>query len=607
MAYIGLSFLFLQAEKSDKMKHSANKVFVAFLVLTILFSSCRNTGKQSITILETTDIHGVILPYDFIEKENLNASLANSASYIKLLRSKGEPVFLLDNGDNLQGQPEVYYYNFIDTVSPHFLSEAMNWLGYDACTAGNHDIETGHAVYDRLAMEYKFPLLAANAIDKKSGEPYFTPFVILEKKNIRIAVLGLITPSVPTWLPEELYSGIEFRDMVETARLWMPEIKRQKPDLIIGLFHSGWDKDEKGSGQNDLMIENETAAVAYNVPGFDIIFCGHDHRLANEKFVNVNGDTILILNGGSKSQDIAQADVTFSRKKIFGQKRKNISGKMIDVSEYSPDKEFIDKFRVQDETIRNYVNKVIGFSSETISSRDSYFGSSAFVDMIHTMQMEITGADISFAAPLSFDVSISKGPITVGDMFKLYRFDNMLSTMNLTGEEIRKYLEYSYSEWLNTMKNTNDYLLKYRLDQNGKPLLTGNKIWLKNQPYNFDSAAGIKYTVDASKPEGQRVKIVSLSDGRRFDEQLTYKVAINSYRANGGGGHLLKGAGIKSDELRSRIVSSTDRDLRYYLMKSIEAKKTISPVPLNNWKIIPEKWVEAATEREYALLFGVAK
>ena len=192
-------------------------------------------------------------------------------------------------------------------------------------------------------------------------------------------------------------------------------------------------------------------------------------------------------------------------------------------------------------------------------------------------------------------------------MFKLYRFENMLSTMNLTGEEIRKYLEYSYSEWLNTMKNANDYLLKYRLGQDGKPLLTGNKIWLKNQPYNFDSAAGIKYIVDASKPDGQRVKIVSLSDGRRFDEQQTYKVAINSYRANGGGGHLVKGAGIKSDELRSRIVSSTDRDLRYYLMKSIEAKKTISPAPLNNWKIIPEKWVEAAAAREYVLLFGVAK
>jgi 2',3'-cyclic-nucleotide 2'-phosphodiesterase/3'-nucleotidase len=168
------------------MKYKSIRIFSAFLLMLMIFSSCGNIEKQSITILATTDLHGVILPYDFIEKEDLDASLASSASYIRLLRSKENALFLLDNGDNLQGQPEVYYYNFIDTVAPHFLAEAMNWLGYDACTAGNHDIEAGHAVYDRLSKEYNFPLLAANAVDLKSGKSYFTPFVILEKNNIRI-------------------------------------------------------------------------------------------------------------------------------------------------------------------------------------------------------------------------------------------------------------------------------------------------------------------------------------------------------------------------------------------------------------------------------------
>ncbi len=279
------------------------------LMLLLLFSSCGKNGKQSIIILETTDLHGVILPYDYIEKKPLEASLAHSASYIKSLRNSGKSVFLLDNGDNLQGQPAAYYYNFIDTVSPHFLAEAMNWLGFDASTMGNHDIEAGHSVYDRLANEYNFPLLAANAVDKISGKPYFTPYVILEKNKIRIAVMGLITPEVPTWLPEKLYKGIEFRDMVETARLWMPEILNQKPDLVVGLFHSGWDRER--AGNNESMDENGSAAVAFNVPGFDIIFCGHDHRLASEKFANANGDSVLILNGGSRSANIAQASVTF--------------------------------------------------------------------------------------------------------------------------------------------------------------------------------------------------------------------------------------------------------------------------------------------------------
>ncbi|HEY5470833.1 MAG TPA: bifunctional UDP-sugar hydrolase/5'-nucleotidase [Bacteroidales bacterium] len=577
------------------------------LLFILLLVSCSGTGKKSISIFETTDIHGVILPYDFIEKEKLNASLASSFTYIKKIRLEKDATILLDDGDNLQGQPEVYYYNFIDTVSPHFLAEVFNYMAYDASTVGNHDVEAGHAVYDRLVKEYNFPLLAANAVDIKTGNPYFKPYTIIIKDGIKIAVLGLVTPAIPTWLPPELYAGIEFRDMVETAKLWMPVILKEKPDLIVGLFHSGWNKTETGMQKSNISNENGSAAVAYNVPGFDIIFNGHDHKVANEKFVNSAGDTVLILNGGSRSEKLAQADITFSSKKVKGKLQRKISGKIVNVADFKPDPEFIEKFTPQNEKVNEYVNRVIGNSAVTISSRDAYFGSSAFIDMIHTIQLEITGANFSFAAPLSFDVEISKGPITVGDMFKLYRFENMLYTMRLSGEEIHKYLEFSYGEWLNTMKGPGDQLLKFRTGKDGKPVLTNGKAWLKNQSYNFDSAAGIEYTVDVSKPEGSRVVIKGCSDGRPFENNKMYKVAVNSYRGNGGGGLLTEGAGLSKEELRSRLLSSTDRDLRYYILKSIELKKTVNPEPLNNWKIIPEKWVAAVKSKEYALLFGTGK
>jgi 5''-nucleotidase/2'',3''-cyclic phosphodiesterase and related esterases len=480
-------------------------------------------------------------------------------------------------------------------------------MGYDAGTVGNHDIEAGHAVYDRLVKEYMFPLLAANAVDIKTGNPYFKPYMIIEKDGVKIAVFGLVTPAIPNWLPQELYSGIEFKDMVETARKWMPVILNEKPDLVVGLFHSGWDRSDGKLQHTSNLNENGSAAVAYNVPGFDIIFNGHDHKVANEKFMNSAGDTVLILNGGSRSEKLAEADITFNPKKILGKRRMKISGQIINVADFKPDPEFITRFTPQYEIIDEYVKRVIGSSSSTITSRDAYFGPSAFVDMIHTIQLEITGADISFAAPLSFDVQINKGPITVGDMFKLYRFENMLYTMSLSGDEVQKYLEYSYSEWLNTMKGPTDLLLKFRTAKDGKPTLTNNKAWLKNQSYNFDSAAGINYTVDVSKPEGARIEIKGFTDGRPFEKNKMYKVAVNSYRGNGGGGHFTEGAGIPKDELRKRLISSTDRDLRYYLLKSIEAKRTINPVPLNNWKIIPEKWVKTAITSEYDLLFGINK
>ena len=579
------------------------KFHSCLLILAIFVASCSGNAEQRVVILETTDVHGVILPYDFIEKKELKTSLASVYTYAKRTREENKTMLLLDAGDNLQGQPSVYYYNFIDTVSPHINAEAMNFMGYDACTAGNHDIEAGHSVYDRLVKEYSFPVLAANAVDKITGEPYFKPFSIIKRNGLKIAIFGLITPAVPEWLPPELYSGIEFRDMVETAEFWMPVIQKERPDLIIGLFHSGWDEREMTSG-NNRQYESGSATVAKKVPGFDIIFNGHDHNLVNSKVVNSSGDTVLILDGGSRSENIARADILFTSGKTKGQKLKFLKGQIINTENFPPDPGFISKFAVQQGLISAYVDKVVATSRNDISSRDAYFGPSAFVDMIHEIQLDITGADVSFAAPLSFDVKISSGPVTVSDMFKLYRFENMLYTISMTGNEIRKYLEYSYSGWLNTMKGPDDMLLKFRLDKDGKPNLVNGRAWLQNQPYNFDSAEGIDYMVDVSKPEGHRIIIKSLSNGSPFEMDKTYRVAVNSYRGSGGGGHLTAGAGIGSHELAGRLITSTDKDFRYYILKYLETKKYIDPKPVNTWKIIPEDWAAKAEEREYKLLFG---
>jgi 2',3'-cyclic-nucleotide 2'-phosphodiesterase/3'-nucleotidase len=539
------------------------------------------------------------LPYDYVEKKELNASLASVYSYVKQLRSEDKSVILLDDGDNLQGQPEVYYYNFVDTVSPHLLSEAFNFMKYDAVTVGNHDVETGHDVYDRLRRSYEFPMLAANAVDSKTGEPYFKPYCIIKRNSLKIAVLGLVTQTINNTLPSELYTGIEFRDLEETARKWMPVIRNENPDLIIGLFHTGYDNPYSDKGRQEYREEGGAESIAVNVPGFDIIFTGHDHKAANEKIANSEGDSVLILNAGSRSLNIARADISIERKS-----HKNIKGSLLKTGDFKPDKEFTEKFSDNHKTVLSYVNEVIGNSDETISSRDAYFGSSAFVDMIHRLQLELTKADVSFAAPLSFDVEISKGPVTVGDMFKLYRFENMLYTITMTGEEIRKYLEFSYDGWFNTMKGPEDPLLKLRTDKTGKVIITDGKAWLKNPAYNFDSAAGIEYTVDVSKPKGSRITITKMSDGGEFIPGKKYTVAVNSYRANGGGGHFTEGVGITKEDLLSRKIRSTDRDLRFYMIDAIRKMKNIQPEPMNNWKLIPVDITEKAVEKEYELLFG---
>jgi len=579
------------------------KAFCCLTAGVILLTSCADERNSTLLILQTTDIHGAILPYDYVENEKSAASLASVSTYIGRERGKKPDIILLDNGDILQGSPSVYYYNFIDTVSPHLVAEAMNYLEYDAATIGNHDIEAGHPVYDRLLNEYHFPVLGANAISKSTGEPYFMPYTIINKNGVKVAVLGLVTPMIPDWLPPELYSGIEFADMLETAEKWMARIQKEKPDIIAGLFHSGWDKSKLKSSGTVPLEENGSATIAYNIHGFDIIFTGHDHNIVNEKIVNKYGDTVLILNSGSRAEKIGLAEISLSE----GRKKKKVTGEIVNTRDYKPDKLYTEKFEKYHSNISKYVKKVIGISEKNISSRESYFGPSAFIDFIHTVQLKLTGADVSFAAPLSFDVQISEGPVTISDMFKLYRYENMLYTMELTGEEIIKYLEYSCSLWFNTMKGPEDRLLRFRTARDGNPVLINGRPMLLNAPYNFDSAAGIDYTVDVSKPVGKRIWISSMSDGQPFSPRKRYRVALNSYRGNGGGGHLTAGAGIKKPELRERLLASTDKDLRYYIIRSIESQNRFSPAPLNNWDLKPSKWVEKAAGREFQQLFGKTK
>lgn len=570
------------------------QLFALAALVAAMALSC--TGSRgSLEIYATTDLHGMLLPFDNTEGEETDHSLANLASVVE---SKGnENIILLDNGDILQGDPLAYYYNFIDTASTHVIADILNHLGYDAASVGNHDIEAGHPVYDRVRSEYNFPMLAANAVDINTGEPYFRPYTVIRKKGLKVVVFGLITPSVPRWLPESLYRGIRFENMVSTARKWMPAIQAEAPDLVVGLFHSGMG-DESDRGDD----ENSTLAVAMNVPGFDVIFCGHDHRQDVKEVTDTEGNKVLVLDGGSRAEAVMNVTVTME-KNTEGRRKPAVSGKIIQMNTLPVSEDFLKRYSESSAKVKEYTSEIIGRSTATVTTRDAYFGPSAFVDLIHLMQLDLTGAQISLAAPLSFDQSIAEGDLRIRDMYRLYRFENFLYTVNMTGGEIDRHLEHSAGQWFRTMANSNDYMLNYRMDDNSTPVIVNGTARLRNPSYNFDSAMGIRYTVDLSKPQGARVNITALDDGTPFSYSDSYTVAVNSYRANGGGGHF-PAAGITSKELEGRIVSATERDLRYYMTEWIREKGTISPVPMSQWKLVPEAWAAGAEKRERKLLFG---
>ncbi|MBQ9559379.1 MAG: 5'-nucleotidase C-terminal domain-containing protein [Bacteroidaceae bacterium] len=551
--------------------------------------------------IHTSDVHGSLFSYDYLRKKVVSGGLSAIYGYTLELRQQyGDRLILTDGGDCLQGQPTAYYYNFVDTVSSHLVADAMNMVGYDCGAMGNHDIETGHAVYDRWVKECKFPVLGANVIDIRRDEPYLQPYLILYKDGVKIAILGMLTPGIPNWLPEQLWAGLRIDDIVESARQWVRVIQeREHPDLMVGLFHSGYSGGIINVAEDgeSLIYENAVKLVAEQVPGFDLICYGHDHQPAVYNLKNTLGQPVVAVGPTSQGKRVAEIDIflTMEEGRVIGKK---IEAKTPLVEDNSYVRHFESAFARQRQTLKDWVDQPIGTLTSSLYERDAFFGPSEFVDLIHQMQLDLTGADVSFAAPLSFDARLQAGTIRVSDMFALYKYENFLYTMRLTGREIKGFLEMSYALWTNQMKGPDDHIML--LDS---ILDNGRRQGLKNLSYNMDSAAGILYTVDVSKPEGQRIVIESLADGTPFDLDREYKVAVNSYRGNGGGELLTRGAGIPQRELKNRILTSTEQDLRFYLMQRIIEQKTITPAKLNHWRFVPDEWAPAALERDRKILF----
>ncbi len=626
------------------MKRKYLLPLIAIVILAFTAAGCISGPKAIysekplvITIIETSDTHGAYFPYDFKTDKPKATNLSQAATLIKQERAKaGAQVLLLDGGDNLQGQPIIYYYNFVADKEPSVFSQMMNELSYDVIGVGNHDIETGHPVYDKVNNELNAKFITANLVDEKTKAPYFAPYKIVMRDGVKIAVLGLTTPGFRKNFPTILYSGIEIQDMLDTAKKWVPIImEKEKPDLLVGLFHAGVDYTYgKGEGYDTPLNENAAQIIAEKVAGFDMIFVGHDHQgwegqgydpvtKAKKDVIGPNGKIVPIFGALDDARKIVIATVEMQWNKDTKAWSKKIAGKLVSTEGVTPDEAFVKKFDKQFQDAKVWVSRPIGKVDGVMKGRDSLFGDSAFVDMVHFLQLELTKdpanklkpAQISFCAPLDVNAVVPSSPdgtVYVRDMFSLYRYENWMYTMDLTGKQIKGFMEISYGDWFNTMKSADDNLIAFKIGTDGKIVFDtrSNLPATKVATYNYDSIAGVKYTVDVSKPVGERIAILSMDDGSAFDLAKTYSVAINSYRAMGGGGILERGAGISAADLLNMkyVTSATTRDLRIYLTQWFERQKGAIPAKSdNNWSIIPADWAAAGRTRDYDLMFPPKK
>ncbi len=590
-------YIMMMYKEINYVMYMKKALFPLLAAITLLSSCCGpKDGEYTFRLLTTNDIHGRYFDSLYVS-DRTSPALTNIAWYADSLRTAdgAENIILLDAGDCLQGDNAAYYFNYVDTTSKHIFARMVEHIGYDAVIVGNHDIETGHPVYDRIKETMDVPFLAANAIRTDNGKPYFREYVTLKRHGLNITIIGFTNPNIKSWLSPLLWSGMTFESITGMAQETVDRIRKQeKSDIVIVATHAG-------TGEGDgTQYESQGLDLFKTLRGVDFVVCAHDHRPVVHQT-----DSICLINAGSHCRNLGLGTVTV---KVEGGKvvEKTLSAGLLPIDKKNVDKEMQAAFRPEFEAVKAFTVQEVGELRTDLRTRDAYRGMSDYLNLIHTLSLGCTPAQISFAAPLTFNGFVKAGTLVYNDLFTIYPFENQLFVVKMTGKEIKNYLEYSYDSWINTIKSADDNLLKI---VNAPDPRSGQKRWsFVNRSYNFDSAGGLIYDVDVTKPAGERVIIRSLADGTAFDESADYNVAMTSYRASGGGGIMREGAGIDTDRIDDRVVEYYPeiRNILYdYLLENgeIDPAEIGDPAKIGRWSFVPETLSEKALDRDMKLLF----
>ena len=528
-------------------------LIISLFMLSLLSCNRVKDGDHTLDIYVTSDVHGCYFSKYYLDDSVKPNSFSKVSSVVRSARMANEDIILIDNGDNLQGDNGAFYFNYVDTASRHIFARMADSLRYDAIVLGNHDVEAGHPVYDRLKEQYTAPLLAANAIctdGETAGKPYFDEYTIVHKGGLKVAIIGMTNPNVTSWITESLYQGIEFRSCDDMAQALVDRVRaKERPDFVIVSVHCG-------SGEEDAeSIENDALYLAKHLENVDLVIGGHDHRARTAAYLEKEVHTGYV-DPGARCNYLGHAVFNLSYK---GGKRvkDSITVELIPLADVSPDADFDAAFEEDYNKVKEFTLRKICQVSAPFALSDALDGPSAYMNLLYDLQLSVTGADITFAAPLTSSGVINAGDLVYNDLTRIYPFENKLFTISLTGEQIKNYLEYSYDRWLRR----------------------------EGPAYCYDSAGGINYKVFKRKPAGSRVVIESMRDGTPFEKDKTYQVAITSYRAMGGDGLLASGAGIDVSNPDAYITGRYG-DIKELLFDYLEKAGTLEPKVNDNWKFI---------------------
>ncbi|MBP5537667.1 MAG: bifunctional metallophosphatase/5'-nucleotidase [Bacteroidales bacterium] len=575
---------------------------IAAMAAASVLAACSGPkdGTYTLHVLTTNDVHAAWFDSTYVGGGTQRSLYAVNYYVDSIRNSVGrDNVMLIDAGDCLQGDNASYYFNFIDTLTPHLFPRLVSYMGYDAITVGNHDIETGHPVYDRVAADLAkagIPFLGGNAMRTDNGQPYFPLYKTFNRAGLKVLVLGYTNANNKAWMNENLWSGMTFESLIPLVQQDVDRlVAQEKPQVVIVSVHSG-------TGEGDgTVLEDQGLDLFNSLRGVDVLVCSHDHS----PYVTGN-DNIILLNTGSKASNLGHGEVTVEIKggKVVS---KSLKSSLIPVDRQKADPTMREHFLPDYNAVKAFTLREVGELKRDMVFSDAFLGMSDYTNLIHTVCLGCSPAQISIAAPLTQNATVKAGKLIYNDMFTLYRYENQLFVVKMTGREVKDFLEFSYGLWIKTMEKPGDHVLNISPRSDAR---TGTERWsFAEASYNFDSAAGINYTVDVTKPEGSRINITSMADGSAFDMDATYNVAMTSYRASGGGGAMVRGAGVDTGNIDERVVARYP-EIRDLIFQYINKQGLVDPAVigdkavLGSWKFIPEKLADPALKADRNLLFG---
>lgn len=520
----------------------------------------------TITILETSDIHGNMLPIQYANNDPTESGFAKIAALIKEERRKEAAVLVIDNGDLIQGTPLAYHHAKLNREQPNPMIQALNELGYDAGVIGNHEFNYGIELLNKAVSESRFPWLSANIVNASTGEPYFgKPYLIKTYGgDCKVAVLGLTTQYIPNWEKAEHIAGLRFDDAVDTGRRWVRYLREtERADVVIVSYHGGFERHlDTGEIAEPLTGENQGYALCCEVEGIDVLLTGHQHRMLAGK--EIGG--VPIVQPGYAGACLGKVQLTLrktdGRYRITSKYSELLSAKGVE-----PDRTVLSLMRPHEEQTQIWLDQPIGRLIGDMRITDPMqvrLQEHPLIEFINKVQMELSGAPISNTA--LFD-NVSPGfpeQITMRDIVTNYIYPNTLQVIRVTGQDIKDALERSAS-----------YFERY--DGNGPIKVSPDFSDPKPQHYNYDMWEGIEYRINISRPVGERVEKLNYQ-GRPVDPLAEYDVVMNNYRAGGGGNYLMFQG--------KPVIKDIPTDMAELLAGYIMERGTIEATLNRNWEVV---------------------